>query len=154
MHPSRYLAVWVSALVCTTTLMAQQPRTAAKGDEQGLDAAALTDLAADRQAIDEAVGGWWTQAQRNVDERTRWFREARFGCFVHWGVYAQAAGYWQGRPVGGYSEHLMRKAKIPVQQYLHELVATFAPPTLRCRGVDAAGGRRRHALLRHHGQAP
>ena len=127
MHPSRQLAVWALGLACSSTLMAQQPRTVTKGDEQGLTPFAHADLAADRQAVDEAVGGWWAKAQRNVNGRTRWFRDARFGCFVHWGVYSQAAGYWQGHPVGGYSEHLMRKAKIPLQQYKKALVSTFDP---------------------------
>lgn len=127
MHPSRQLAVWALGLACSSTLMAQQPRSVTKGDEQGLTPFAHADLAADRQAVDEAVGGWWTKAQRNVNGRTRWFRDAHFGCFVHWGVYSQAAGYWQGHPVGGYSEHLMRKAKIPLQQYKKALVSTFDP---------------------------
>lgn len=29
------------------------------------------------------------------DERMRWFRDARFGMFIHWGLYSQLAGEWQ-----------------------------------------------------------
>jgi len=29
--------------------------------------------------------------------RLKWFREARFGLFIHWGVYAVPAGVWQGK---------------------------------------------------------
>ena len=47
--------------------------------------------------------------------RLKWFREARFGMFIHWGVYAVAAGWWQGRPAG--AEWIMNRAKIPVAEY-------------------------------------
>jgi alpha-L-fucosidase len=54
--------------------------------------------------------------------RLQWFREARFGMFIHWGVYAVAAGSWQGRPSG--AEWIMNTAKIPVAQY-RALAADF-----------------------------
>ena len=54
-----------------------------------------------------------TQAQQ--DERLRWFREARFGMFIHWGVYAVPAGFWNGKPVG--AEWCMNSGKIPVDVY-------------------------------------
>jgi len=47
--------------------------------------------------------------------RLKWFREARFGMFIHWGVYAVAAGSWQGKPSG--AEWIMNTAKIPVADY-------------------------------------
>lgn len=40
-----------------------------------------------------------TDAQR--DERMGWWREARFGMFVHWGLYSGLAGTWDGKSVGG-----------------------------------------------------
>jgi hypothetical protein len=30
------------------------------------------------------------------DQRMAWFREARFGLFIHWGVSSVPAGEWQG----------------------------------------------------------
>jgi alpha-L-fucosidase len=47
--------------------------------------------------------------------RLKWFREARFGMFIHWGVYAAAAGSWNGKPVT--AEWIMNRAKIPVAEY-------------------------------------
>ena len=35
-----------------------------------------------------------TAAQR--DARMAWWREARFGMFVHWGLYSGLAGTWDG----------------------------------------------------------
>jgi alpha-L-fucosidase len=36
-----------------------------------------------------------TQAQR--DARMAWWREARFGMFIHWGLYSIPAGTWDGK---------------------------------------------------------
>lgn len=61
------------------------------------------------------------------DLRVAWHREARFGCFVHWGVYSGPAGVWRGRVGGTYSEHLMRTLEIPRAVYLEEIVRPFNP---------------------------
>ena len=45
-----------------------------------------------------AAGAPETNEQR--DTRMKWWREARFGMFVHWGLYSGLAGTWDGRPVG------------------------------------------------------
>ena len=39
-----------------------------------------------------------TKAQR--DARMHWWREARFGMFIHWGLYAVPAGVYNGKPIG------------------------------------------------------
>ena len=49
------------------------------------------------------------------DARLKWFREARFGMFIHWGVYSSLAGSWQGKPVT--AEWIMNRAKISVADY-------------------------------------
>jgi alpha-L-fucosidase len=53
-----------------------------------------------------------TKAQR--DARMEWWREAKFGMFIHWGVYSVPAGYYNGKPVPGIGEWIMNKAKIPM----------------------------------------
>jgi len=58
-----------------------------------------------------------TETKQERDKRMAWFREARFGMFIHWGVYAVPAGVYQGREVGGIGEWIMCKAKIPVADY-------------------------------------
>jgi alpha-L-fucosidase len=55
-----------------------------------------------------------------------WWREARFGMFIHWGLYALTAGFWKGRPVPGASEWIMRWAQIPANEY-EQLAARFNP---------------------------
>lgn len=57
-------------------------------------------------------------------ERLRWFTEARFGMFIHWGVYSVPAGEWGGRK--GCGEWLMQNAQIPASKY-EEFARQFNP---------------------------
>lgn len=56
-----------------------------------------------------------TAAERN--QRMKWWREARFGMFIHWGLYAVPAGTWNGKQVPWLGEWIMNSAKIPVAEY-------------------------------------
>ncbi len=58
--------------------------------------------------------------------RTAWFQEARFGLFIHWGLYSIPAGYWNGRRVPSVGEWIMKRAPIPVADY-RKLAAQFNP---------------------------
>ena len=52
------------------------------------------------------------------DERMQWWREARFGLFIHWGLYAQLAGAYNGEPLKhDGAEWIMNFMKIPVANY-------------------------------------
>jgi alpha-L-fucosidase len=61
------------------------------------------------------------------DARVAWHTNARFGCFVHWGVYSALGNEWQGEPGGTYAEHIMRVKKIPRAVYLEEVAKPFNP---------------------------
>ena len=61
------------------------------------------------------------------DERLQWWRDARFGMFVHWGVYSGLGGTWQGHPVKGYAEHIQRMLKIPIPVYREQVAGKFNP---------------------------
>lgn len=65
-----------------------------------------------------------TSAQYN--ERIAWWCQARFGMFIHWGLYSEAAGYWGGNSTGGAGEWIMSDMRIPRSQYA-ELASGFAP---------------------------
>jgi len=65
-----------------------------------------------------------TPAQR--DARMQWWREARFGMFIHWGLYSIPAGEWNGRRAKGYAEWIMSKARIPKEEYA-KLQGQFNP---------------------------
>jgi alpha-L-fucosidase len=65
-----------------------------------------------------------TQAQR--DARMAWWRDARFGMFIHWGVYAVPAGTYNGKQIPGIGEWIMNRGKIPVAEY-REFAKQFNP---------------------------
>ncbi|MBX3377332.1 MAG: alpha-L-fucosidase [Phycisphaeraceae bacterium] len=60
------------------------------------------------------------------DRRMAWWRGARFGMFIHWGLYAIPAGEWKGKVYGGASEWLMNSAKILPEEY-EPLAGRFNP---------------------------
>jgi alpha-L-fucosidase len=70
---------------------------------------------------------WWRTSMESRDQRLDWWREARFGMFVHWGVYSGLGGTWQGRPVKGYAEHIQRMLKIPIPVYREQVAGKFDP---------------------------
>jgi alpha-L-fucosidase len=60
------------------------------------------------------------------DPRLDWFRDAKFGMFIHWGLYAIAAGEWKGERIPGIGEWIMYRARIPVKEY-EQLARQFNP---------------------------
>ncbi len=66
-----------------------------------------------------------TDEQR--DARMAWWRDARFGMFIHWGLYSEAAGEWKGKRVtGGGAEWIQARGQIPAADYA-TLAAKFNP---------------------------
>lgn len=51
------------------------------------------------------------------DNRMKWWREARFGMFIHWGVYSVPAGTYKGQKINRIGEWIMNRGKIPVAEY-------------------------------------
>src|SRR5687768_4503259 len=67
----------------------------------------------------------YSQSKTN-DERMAWWREARFGLFIHWGVYAVPAGTYNGQRINRIGEWIMNRGKIPVDVY-KQFAAQFNP---------------------------
>jgi alpha-L-fucosidase len=59
-------------------------------------------------------------------ERLAWFQEAKYGLFIHWGVYAVPAGEWKGKRIPGLGEWIMNRGRIPVREY-EQLTKQFNP---------------------------
>jgi alpha-L-fucosidase len=70
--------------------------------------------------------GIFAQKGLTKDERMEWWRDARFGMFIHWGVYSLPAGMWDGRQIGGIGEWIMNRGKIPVADY-QRMAKNFNP---------------------------
>ena len=67
-----------------------------------------------------AASGDYTSAQINTNERAKWFTEARFGMFIHWGVYSGAEGFWKGeklRNANNYAEWIYYRNRIARDEY-------------------------------------
>lgn len=63
--------------------------------------------------------------QNNADnQRMEWWREARFGMFIHWGLYTIPAGQWGEEK--NHAEWIRETAKIPVGEY-EKLLTQFNP---------------------------
>lgn len=56
-------------------------------------------------------------AAATADTHMSWWRDARFGMFIHWGVYSVPAGRYEGKEIPGLGEWIMHDAKIPRATY-------------------------------------
>ena len=88
----------------------------------GLGAMALHPLARLHDGFDRDL--WATSVFSPAAERMAWWREARFGLFLHWGLYSILAGEWKGRT--DYAEWIRNNAHIPLDVY-GQLVHRFNP---------------------------
>jgi len=86
-----------------------------------LTALVLSAMAATSDAAPE------TLAER--DGRMSWWREARFGMFVHWGLYSGLAGDWNGKMVGdsGGLEWIQQRVGADTYSYAAQAVPKFQP---------------------------
>ena len=75
-----------------------------------------------------------TETPEQKNARMEWFREARFGMFIHWGLYSILAGRWDGKEIPGIGEWIMNSASIPVAQY-QALAARFNPTEFSAAGI-------------------
>jgi len=66
------------------------------------------------------------ESNEMFQQRTAWFTEAKYGMFIHFGLYSQLAGKWNGEDVENYAEWIQAYADIPSQQYAM-LITTFNP---------------------------
>jgi len=122
-----------------------------------------TALAATPQQAPKPVNAWTGTADGDPppsaaaetpaarDARMQWWREARFGLFIHWGVYAVPAGSYGSKNT--YGEWIMHEGKIPVAEY-RQLATRFNPvkydPAAWVRMAKDAGMRYIVITSKHH----
>jgi alpha-L-fucosidase len=108
----------------------------------------------DAAAIRDANTGWYAGALKMRDQRLAWWRDARFGCFIHWGPYSVLGGEWKGNPNPGYAEHIMRVDRIPLATYKDQVAAKFHPDQFDAaalvRLIKSAGMRYIIITSKHH----
>src|SRR5690606_7642937 len=109
--------VWLCCSVIGKVAVGQQkdnPADKGNEDSEMFNYPALRDSL----AIADAEQGWWLSAKASRNERIKWWQEATYGMFIHWGIYAMTGNVWKGSKGGGYAEHIMRVKKIPRAEYL------------------------------------
>ncbi|MBN2579623.1 MAG: alpha-L-fucosidase [Pirellulales bacterium] len=92
-----------------------------------------------------------TTAER--DQRMDWWRDARFGMFIHFGLYSVAAGQLDGKPVNGCSTWTLSTTKAPLEKYV-PLKDRFNPTQFDAEWIvrlaEAAGMKYIVITTRHH----
>jgi len=98
------------------------------------------------------------RADSAQDSRLQWFREARFGLFIHWGLYSIPAGVWKGKELDNegdmqIGEWIMRHMRIPVAEY-EQLAKQFNPVKFDAKAwvalAKAAGQKYITITAKHH----
>jgi alpha-L-fucosidase len=77
-----------------------------------------------------------TESAAEKDMRMAWWRQARFGMFIHWGLYSIPAGTWDGKRIPGVGEWIMNDASIPVADY-KALAPQFNPTAFSAHDIVA-----------------
>ena len=91
----------------------------------------------------ERPGGKGTAAMTEREQRVQWFQEARFGMFLHWGLYA----------IPGRGEWYMSGARMPAEEYeryMREFTAKAYDPRDWARRAKQAGMRYVVLTAKHH----
>ncbi|MEP6746947.1 MAG: alpha-L-fucosidase [Bacteroidota bacterium] len=86
-------------------------------------------------------------------DKMDWWKDAKFGMFIHWGVYSVPAGIYQGQQVKGIGEWIMNTAKIPVavyQLYAKEFNPVKYDPEAWVRMAKNAGMKYIVITSKHH----
>jgi alpha-L-fucosidase len=88
-----------------------------------------------------------------VEDRAQWFRDAKFGLFMHWGLYSALGNEWKGKSYYGSGEWIMNRAKIPAPEYA-EVAKDFNPTNFNAREwaqfVRDSGARYLVITAKHH----
>src|SRR5262245_55168996 len=68
----------------------------------------------------------WVKMRESKAAALNEFNDAKFGLFLHWGLYSELGGEWRGQKIPGLTEWIMYHAKIPKADYL-KLASSFNP---------------------------
>jgi alpha-L-fucosidase len=115
-------AIWEAMMTCSKTLMLGVVAVLAMGLTSACQPADEASQATDESSMREQ----WVQMHAAKAPQLEAFNEAKFGMFIHWGLYATPAGEWKGERLPGISEWIMKRAEIPRDEYA-ALAETFNP---------------------------
>ncbi len=68
------------------------------------------------------------------DTKQQWYKDAKFGLFIHWGLYSLLAGEYNGKKTDRIAEWIMNDQDIPVQEY-EKLASQFNPVEFNAESI-------------------
>ena len=93
------------------------------------------------------------ESPAEITARAAWWHEARFGMFIHFGLYSALSGEWKGKPITGHGEWIQQMAPIPYAEYA-ATAATFNPVQFNAKEwvamAKGAGMRYMVVTAKHH----
>jgi alpha-L-fucosidase len=99
----------------------------------GIASGAASGLAAQKPAMDGTSPEMWGRAAAKTGgPRGQWLKDSRFAMFIHWGLYSELGGHWNGKAYYGISEWIMNRARIPVAEY-EKVAGRFNPVAFDAR---------------------
>jgi len=119
-----------------------------------LTASSLLAAEKSKVALDGTSADMWGGggAKTNLT-RGAWLKNSRFAMFIHWGLYSELGGEWNGKTYYGIAEWVMNRAKIPAAEYA-KTAAQFNPTNFNAREwvelAQAAGMRHIMITAKHH----
>lgn len=113
--------------------------------------ASLLNRALAVDSTDTTATNYLNETPEQRDARMKWWSDARFGLFIHWGVYSVPAGVWDGQT--NYAEWFLEQTHMPVSQY-EKFADRFNPVKFDAlawvRAAKAAGVKYIVITSKHH----
>lgn len=94
------------------------------------------------------------ETDKERDARMKWWREAKYGQFIHFGAYSYLGGEYLGQKAGWYSEWIMNSLNISKHDYAVNATAHFNPERFDAKKIvaDAKAAGQKYIIItsRHH----
>ena len=84
-----------------------------------------------------------------TEDRMQWWTDAKFGMFIHWGVYSVPAGTYHDEKIPGIGEWIMHNGKIPSAEY-KKYAAEFNPVRYDPEAWVKMAKKCRNEIYRHY----
>ncbi len=75
---------------------------------------------------EKTTTNYLNESPEDFNSRMEWWRDARFGMFIHWGAYAVPAGVYKDQEIKGIGEWIMKHGQVPIPEY-EEFARQFNP---------------------------
>ena len=73
-----------------------------------------------------AQTNYLNESETEFEQRMKWFTDANYGMFIHFGLYSQLGGIYEGNDEGRYAEWIQANQQIPKSDYI-KLIDSWTP---------------------------